>query len=496
MNPRLVSRLLGILLLLEAVAMMACGLFAIMDVVEGDFEAAMALFKSAGATAALGGVLVAVAGIRKSFKRIPRREAVIVVGLGWLMCSAMGGLPYILCPPGLDIAGALFESASGFTTTGSSVMTEIEAWPRGLLLWRSSSQWLGGIGILVLFVAVLSYLGLDSKSLFHNESSFRGGESGMARIHDTSLALLRIYLFISVVCALGLRAMGLSWYNAVCHAMTAVSTGGFSTHTASIGYYSSWGNGWLIELWVTLVMVICSLNFLLFVVLLKKNWRRFRQEEDARWLLGICLLFILVISGGRAWHGDAPFPEALREASFIVVTMVSTTGFGTVDYELWPAWSKVMLALLMLMGGCSGSTAGGLKIGRMLVFLKSFRQEVVRAFRPNQVFRLKVNGNTIDDAARSKTMFFLTLYLMIGVFATGVVGFMEAGTGISMETCGSAVLAALSNIGPGFGDVGPTDNFAHLRDSTQVFLAWLMILGRLELFALLVLFFPTVWRKY
>lgn len=495
MNPRLVSRLIGILLLLEALAMLACGVFAGLDVVAGDAEAATAMFQSAGITAMVGGILMLIGGFHK-IGRVPRREAVIVVGLGWLLSSAFGGLPYLLCPPGLDWAGAFFEAASGFTTTGSSVLTDIEAWPRGLLLWRASTQWLGGIGILVLFVAVLAYLGLDSKSLFHNESSFRGGESGMARIHDTTLALLKIYLSVSAVCMIGLRAMGFTWYNAVCHTMAAVSTGGFSTHNKSVGFYSDWGNGWLIELWISVIMLICSINFLIYVVLLRKNWRRFRQEEDAKWLLGICALFICLIAGGRAWHGDAPFFQALRDALFIVVTLVSTTGFGTVDFELWPAWCKVLLALLMLVGGCSGSTAGGFKIGRLLVFLKSARHEIIRAFRPNMVFHLKVNGNAIHDDARARTMFFLTMYFMICVFSTAVVGFLEAGTGITLETCGSAVLATLSNIGPGFGSVGPTDNFAHLREPTQVFLAWLMILGRLELFALLVLFFPSVWRKY
>ena len=495
MNPRLVSRLLGILLSLEAVAMLACGVFAGLDVVAGDAEAATALLQSAGITATVGGILMLIGGFHK-IGRIPRREAVVVVGLGWLLSSAFGSLPYLLCPPGLDWAGGFFEAASGFTTTGSSVMTDIEAWPRGLLLWRAATQWLGGIGILVLFVAVLAYLGLDSKSLFHNESSFRGGESGMARIHDTTLALLKIYLAVSAICMVGLRAMGFTWFNAVCHTMAAVSTGGFSTHNKSVGFYSDWGNGWLIELWITVIMLVCSINFLVYVVLLRKNWRRFRQEEDAWWLLAICALFILLISGGRAWHGDASFFQALRDASFIVVTLVSTTGFGTVDFELWPAWCKVLLALLMLVGGCSGSTAGGFKIGRLLVFLKSARHEIIRAFRPNMVFQLKVNGNTIHEDARARTMFFLSMYFMICVFSTAVVGFLEAGTGITLESCGSAVLATLSNIGPGFGSVGPTDNFAHLRESTQVFLAWLMILGRLELFALLVLFFPSVWRKY
>jgi trk system potassium uptake protein len=496
MKIRLVLRIVGILLLLEAAAMMVCGVFALMDVVAGDEVAMRALFKSAVLTGGAAALMIIAGGLEPLKGRLPRREAVVIVGLGWLLSSAFGGLPYLLCPPGLDLAGAFFESASGFTTTGSSVMTDIEVWPRGLLLWRSVTQWLGGIGILVLFVAVLSYLGLGAKSLFHNESSFRSGEAGMARIHDTSLSLLRIYLSLSVVCAMGLRLMGFTWFNSVCHTMAAVSTGGFSPHNKSVGFYSGWGNGWLIELWIAVFMLLCSLNFLVFVVILRKNWRRLHQEEDAKWLVGICVLVILIIAGGRAWHGDAEFSSALRDAVFVVVTIVSTTGFGTADYELWPAWAKVILALLMLMGGCSGSTAGGFKVGRLLVFLKSARHEVVRAFRPNLVFRFTVNGNTIDDDARARTMFFLTMYLMICVFSTAVVGFLEAGTGISMETCGGAVLASISNIGPGFGSVGPTENFAHLREPTQLFLAWLMILGRLELFALLVLFFPSAWRRY
>lgn len=496
MNLRLVIRILGILLLLLAAAMLACGVFSMMDLVPGQTGAIAALLKSAAITGGVGTAMILAGGLAHWSGRMPRREAVIIVGLGWLLSSALGGLPYMLCSPGMTPAGAFFESASGFTTTGSSVMTDIEAWPRGLLLWRSVTQWLGGIGILVLFVAVLSYLGLGSKSLFHNESSFRSGEAGMARIHDTALSLLRIYLALSAVCATGLRAMGLTWFNAVCHTMAAVSTGGFSPHNKSVGFYSGWGNGWLIELWITLFMFLCSLNFLLFVVVLKKNWRRFREEEDAVWLLGICAVFILVIAAGRAAHGDAPFIQALRDACFVVVTIVSTTGFGTADYELWPAWSQILLAMLMLVGGCAGSTAGGFKVGRLLVFLKSSRHEIVRAFRPNQVFRLTVNGNTINDEARARTMFFLTMYLMICVFSTAVVGFLEAGTGISMESCVGAVLATISNIGPGFGSVGPTENFAHLREATQAFLGWLMILGRLELFALLVLWFPSAWRKY
>ena len=496
MNPRLISRITGILLLLEALAMAACGLFARYDVVAGDEPAMRALLQSAALAGGAGLALVLFSGFHRLVKRIPRREAVLVVGTGWLACSAFGGLPYLLCPPHMDMAAAFFEAASGFTTTGSSVMSDIEAWPRGMLLWRSMTQWLGGIGILVLFVAVLSYLGLGAKSLFQNESSFRGGESGLARIHDTSLSLLRIYGAFTMVCLLGLRAMGMSWFNATCHAMATVSTGGFSPHNTSVGYYSGWSNGWMIEAWITFFMLLCSLNFLLYVVTLRKNWRRLRDEEDGRWFLGIVVFAVALIAGGRAWSEGVDPVQSLREASFYVTSIVSTTGFGTVDYEPWPAWARMILALLMLMGGCAGSTAGGFKVGRLLLFLKTARHEIVRAFRPNLVFRLRVNGNVIDEAGRNRTVFFLLLYLMIAVFSTLVVAVLEAGTGISMETCAGAVIATLSNIGPGFGAVGPTENFGHFRGATQIFLGWLMILGRLELFALLVLFLPSVWRRY
>lgn len=497
MNFYLISRILGLLLALEAIAMACCGIFAEFDVLPGDTEAANALFLSGAITGGFG-LLAILPGLIKKTKHdiIPKREAIVIVGLGWLISSIFGGLPYCLCAPYLSPAGAFFESASGFTTTGSSVMTIIEEWPRGILLWRNTTQLLGGIGILVLFVALLSYIGVSSKSLFHNESSFRSGDLGLARIQDTAWMLLRIYFGLIFACMVGLRAMGLTWFNAMGHAFTAISTGGLSNHTASIGFYSEWGNSWLIELWLILFMTLGSLNFLLFVVILRKNWKRVLSEEDARWFIGICLLVVLLIAGGRYYsEGISPL-TSLRDAAFTVVSIASTTGFGITDYDVWPSWAKVLLACLMLLGGCAGSTAGGFKVGRFIVFVKSARNEIIKTFRPSQVFRVIINGNPIDDSARARTMFFLTLYLMITIAATAVVGFLEAGTGISMESCAGAVLATISNIGPGFDAVGPTMNFAGLREPTKVFLGWMMILGRLELFALLVLFIPTLWKKY
>lgn len=497
MNFRILAKILGLLLLLLSVSMLLCGIFAWLDRFSRGPQATEALLVSSGVTFLAGLILVLAAG-RKKIERIPRREGVVIVGLGWSLSTLFGALPFVLCPPGLSWASAVFESASGFTTTGSTVINDLPGWPRGILLWRGLTQWLGGVGILVLFVAVLSYLGVGSKSLFRNESSFKTGEASTARIRDTALSLWRIYLLLTVACLLGLRALGLSWFNAISHALTAVSTGGFSPHNASVGHYSGWENGWAIELWLSLFMLVCSLNFLIIAVLSKRKWERVRVEDDGRWFIGICVLATICLTSGLAADPrySLEFHEALRQSWFTVVSIASTTGFGTTDYALWPAWCNALLAMLMVMGGCSGSTAGGMKVGRALVFLKSSGHEITRAFRPNQVFRLVVNGNPLDDDARARTTSFVALYLFIIAVGSVIVGILEAGQGIDLETCLGAVLATLSNIGPGFGDLGPTENFAELREVTLLFLSGLMVLGRLELFAILVLFVPAAWRRY
>ena len=319
MNYKILAKVLGFLLLLLSVTMSTCAVFAKLDPLCTELNATFALFTSAGVTFLAGAILI-LTGMGK-FDRIPRREGVVIVGLGWVLSTIFGALPYMLCDPHLDWSEALFESASGFTTTGSTVISDLSLWPRGILLWRSATQWLGGIGILVLFVAVLSYLGVASKSLFQNESSFRAGDASTARIRDTALTLLKIYLGLTVACMGGLRLLGLSWFNAVAHAMTTVSTGGFSPHNASVGYYADWGNGWAIELWLSIFMVLCSLNFLIFAVIAAKNWNRLRDEDDARWFLGITVGVSLAIALGllAEVRYSIGFLEALRESWFIVV---------------------------------------------------------------------------------------------------------------------------------------------------------------------------------
>ncbi len=493
MNFRILAKILGLLLLLQSVAMLFCLLFTHLDHGAAAKSAAEALLISAGLTA-IAGILLVLMGMGK-VQKIPRREGVVIVGLGWILSGIFGAIPYMLCEPRLAPAAAIFESVSGFTTTGSTVMTNIESWPRGLLMWRSITQWLGGLGILVLFVAVLSAMGVGGKNLFRNESSMATGEVSTARIRDTALTLWRLYIGFTILCTVVLHVMGLTWFNSVCHAFTAVSTGGFSPHNASIGYYSSWGNGWLIEGWLMIIMLACSVNFLIWSVIIRKRWKRLRDEEEGLTLFVIFGLTTAAITVSLVVNGVVEDGwEGFRQASFNVASLISTTGYGTADFETWPTFCLLLIASLMILGGCSGSTAGGLKVSRLLVLLKTARFSVVKSFRPNQVFRMKLNGQPVKDDFQQNVIVFVALFGVIILGSSVVMSLLEPS--IDMETAVGAVLATLPNIGPGFGDVGPTDNFGWFKPGTQIFLSLLMILGRLELYAVLVLFVPSLWRRY
>lgn len=494
MNFRLLAKMLGLLLTLESLAMVVCGCFAILDPVESDVSAVSPLM-TAGVVTLIAGVLLIISGLGK-YDRIPRREGVVIVGLGWLLCAGFGAIPFVLSEPGLTLEAALFESVSGFTTTGATVIDDLQSWPRGVLLWRSVSQWLGGLGILVLFVAILSMIGGGAKSLFRNESSFQSGESSSARIRDTALTLLRIYVVLTAICMLGLRYLGMSWFDAVNHAFTCLATGGFSPYDDSIGHFSDWETGLMIEIWLEIFMILGSISFLIYAVAMRGNWERLRREEEAKWYLGIIFLATAAVWLVGVLPGELVPGETIRSAVFTVISSMSTTGYVTTDYELWPVGTHFILLGLMLIGGCAGSTSGGMKVSRLILLVRSAFHEIVRAFRPNQIFRMQVNGNPIDDAARAQTVMFVSLFAIMAMGSMVMVAILESGNGGDFETMVSAVLATFGNIGPGFGEVGPTDNFSHLRPGTHAFLSLLMVLGRLELYAVLVLFVPAAWKKY
>ena len=489
MDYRQLCRFIGLLLLLMAASMAGCLAYAIYDQ-EPRFAADRALGFSAILTAAAGGLLRWFG--RGSSREILRREAIVIVGLGWTLSTLFGALPYMLSTPSLAPAAAIFESASGFTTTGASAIADVEVWPRGLLLWRATTQWLGGMGILVLFVAVLSMAGGGgSKSLFRRESSGKLGEGFAARMRDTAIRLWQIYLGISAVCFVGLVVLGMPVFDAVCHTFATVSTGGFSTKNASIGFYRSPA----IEWWLVVFMLLGAISFMLYAWLLAQRWNKWKQDEETRFYLVLLGVVTLAVTASLLYNSQAPDPStALRNAAFTIVSISTTTGFVTADFDRWSNFSRILVVAVMFVGGCAGSTAGGIKVSRLLVFFKTFHRQMIHTFRPTRIVPVRINGVPLTDAYLAEVGFFLALVGFI--VALGSLAMAALEPAFDLVSGFGAVIATLFNTGPGLGAVGPTCTFAGLGPATHLMLSLLMIMGRLEILAMLALFIPALWRRY
>lgn len=489
MNLRLICRILGLLLAILCLFMGICIAYAYFQTPR-ETVAIEAFAKTIAFLLLTSGLFFYVG--RNATNVLLRKEAIAVVGLSWICCANAGALPYYLMDEGLGFVDAVFESMSGFTTTGATVIEDLEEYPRSILLWRAITQWLGGLGILVLFVALLSYLGVGSKALFSNESSAQSTQGLQSRINDIALKLWQIYLLLTLVCFVGLFVLGMTPFQSITYALTAVSTGGFGIDNTSVAAYDSP----TIELWLTLFMILGSISFILYAWLLQRKWERWKMEEEAKWFLGIiavCTIAIAIDLVLRS-HAETSFLMGLRLSIFHVVSIITTTGFVATDYNNWDPFSKILLLMLMCLGGCAGSTAGGLKIGRWILFVKVLQQQITNAYRPTQVLSLRLNGQSIKPGVRSQTLFLLTLGGAAAMIGTAMVSILEPH--LDMDSSLSATLACLFNIGPGISQVGPTENFAFLGAPTKILLTLLMLLGRLEFFAVLVLFSPTLWKTY
>jgi trk system potassium uptake protein len=427
---------------------------------------------------------------RGASTRFFRKEALSVIGLGWLLASAVGSLPYVLIAPELGVAGAIFESASGLTTTGASVISDIEALPRSLLFWRALSQWIGGMGVVVFFVAVLSFLGAGAKVLYANEASGSTADFEESRVQKAVLHLLWIYLGLSAVCAVTFRLLGMDWYEALCHMFTTVSTGGFSTQNASFGAFSP-----ALQWACVVFMAIGATSFLLLWQICRGRLRALRRNTEFHvfcWVMVLSSVGIGLFLSQQQPH--APVEEIARASAFQVVSIVTTTGFGTADYQQWPNFCKVVLFMLMVIGGCSGSTAGGAKIIRMVVGFRVGLLSIERSFRLRVIRQISVNGRNLDDDARAEIMTFIGLLAFVAALGLVLLGLLEPN--LSLEGTIAAVVATLFNIGPGFAEVGPASNYSGLGPASHLLLSLMMILGRLELYAILVLFSPSLWRRF
>ena len=431
----------------------------------------------------IGGLLVLVAPA-PSDAGINLRTGFLLTTVVWLAAAAFAGLPFI--GVGLNYTDAYFEAMSGLTTTGSTVLVHLDGLPRGILLWRSILQMVGGIGIIVTAILLLPFLRIGGMQLFATESSDRS-EKLMPRAIETSLTIVGIYAFLIAACAVSFLLLGMTLFDAVCHAFTTVSTGGFSTHDASFGFFTSSALQWV----CILFMVLGSLPFTVLYRCRSFNLAPLLRDSQSRAYFALLISATAVVFFHLEAAGATPPEEALRKAAFNIVSIVSTTGFATEDYTKWGAFAVGVFLLLTFIGGCSGSTAGGIKIYRLEIAGLLSRAHLIHLISPNRISRLTYAGRRVDQDVAFSVIAFLFAYMTTAlVFSVAL-----SATGLDVLTAFSASVQAIASVGPGLGDiVGPAGNFSTLPDLAKWLLSFEMLLGRLELFTILVLLAPTFWR--
>lgn len=440
-----------------------------------------------------GGLALAAGGPMALSARHPgeltRREGFGVVVFGWLAAAAIGAVPFRLSGVIPTWTSAFFETMSGFTTTGASVIASPESVPRGLLLWRALTQFFGGMGVLVLVVALLPLVGTGGMQLFRAEMPGPTKDRLTPRIADTAKRLWAVYALLAVSETILLRAAGLPWFDAVCHSFTTVSTGGFSTRAASIRAFNSPAVEWI----VIAFMFLGGTNFALHYRGLTGRFDAYRRDSEFKLYLLLVAAASLVLAGVLRVSGVvATTGAAIRHASFAATTIATTTGFSTEDFGYWPAVAQMILFLLMFVGSCAGSTTGSIKVVRVLIALRMVGREIYRWMQPDAVMSIKVDRHAVDKPLLVNVLIFIVLYLLAFAVGTLAMSFHFQHDWISAA---SSVAACLGNIGPGFGAVGPSMNYASVPAAGQMLLSFLMLLGRLELFTVVVLFVPACWRR-
>jgi len=514
MNLRLVVNqfallALGLAALLAGLAAWAGVEWAIGDANEAAATKALAVSAAAIAAAASAAYRLT---RRERAGQVGRREALLLVAVSWLGGAAVAAAPFLLWArlapdaaghPFANPVNAYFEAMSGLTTTGATILPDIDLAPRSILLWRAMTHWLGGLGIVVLFVAVLPSLGAGGKRLFKVEAPGPRAEGVHPHVRETARTLWKIYLGLTLAEVLALRLAGVGWYKAVNHTFATLATGGFSTFDSSIAGFDSLA----VEIIIIAFMLLAGVNFGLYFQLLKGRPRALLKDTELRVYLAMLLVGTVLIgmsilggtlrtTGGEAID-DAGLGHSVRYAAFQAVAIQTTTGFATADFNGWPFLGKAVLLAMMFIGGSAGSTAGGLKVVRVWILFKVLYAELEKAFRPAVVRSMRIGRMTVDSELRLATVSYVMAFFL--VIAAGAVALMlietASGHAVSVTTAATATIASVFNIGPGLHRVGPTGNYAFFTDAGKLILALLMAVGRLELFAIAVLFTPRFWRR-
>jgi len=483
MNYPLIFNLSGAVLLVES-AMLIISFFVSLALGSGDH---WSLLISGGITL-VAGVLLRL--LKPKNETLRARDGFAVVALGWLLVSVFGALPYTIHGAMPNYIDALFETVSGFTTTGASILANVEELPLGLHFWRSFTHWAGGMGVLVLSMAIMPKMGSRSIHLMRAESPGPSVDKMVPRIGDNAKILYALYLGMTALMFIILMFCGLGWYESLIHTFGAAGTGGFSIHAASIANYPGFVQ--------TIIGIFCMLfgvNFALYYAMLCHDYKSVLKNGELKLYLSIIIVSTLLITLNIMPMYGGSIGTSLRLAYFQVSSVITTTGYATADFNLWPALSKMILVILMFTGCCAGSTGGGIKLIRVEVLCKVMAREVRRTVRPRSVGLIKVDGRVIEEDTVNGVMAFFFVYILVLFISCLLVSFDSFVRDVSFEACFTGVVATLSNIGPGLGEVGPAGSFANFTGFSKVVFTLDMLIGRLELFPLLMFLSPKAWKN-
>ena len=481
-HPKIILRIVGILLFIEAAFLLGSvgvSLFYAEDTVRP-------LLYSSGIIASVA--LLLVTFCKGGERAISRKDGYVVVSLCWIVFSLFGTLPYILTDSIPSFTDAFYETMSGFTTTGATILQDIEALPKSILFWRMMTHWVGGLGIVFFTVAVFPIFGLNDMNLFSAESVGPIRAKLHPRISVTARWILTIYMALTVICTVSLRIAGMGWFDAVCHAMSTIATGGFSTKQASIAAF----NSPVIENVITFFMFVSGVNLsLLYLAIFKARPMTLFRDTEFKTYFSIAAGFSVVVGVGLFFTSDMGVAEALRVSLFQVVSLQTTTGFATANYAVWMPLLWLLLCALMFIGACSGSTSGAMKCARISILFKVMWNEFKRIVHPNAVIPVRMTGRIIPTAVQSAILAYTVIYIFMLVLGL----FVNMAFGVDFLDAFSLSVASVGNVGPALGNYGPMDSFATLPAAVKWFSAFQMLVGRLEFFAVLLLLTPVFWRR-